>query len=110
MAMSASTHTISNKVKPACETLVIPGACQMFRRNVRGNPAAALLAVRAIGDDVVGRVLSGSAVNIRMTPWIVRNIAALHIGSVPGLDPRRPLHQCGEPLGRRWKAAGVEIE
>src|SRR3984957_15547931 len=110
MAISASTHTISSSVKPRSEALFIFGVDQVFGRNIGGKSAAAFLTIRAIGGDLIRRVISRCAVCVGMAPGIVRQDVALQVGSVPCCHARRALHQRREPLRRRRKAAGIEIE
>src|SRR5579872_5785152 len=110
MAMSASTHTISNKVKPRSEALLIFGAGQVFDRDIGGKPASAFLAVGAVGHDVVRPALSGRTIQIRMVPGIVRQAAALQIGAVPSGDPRATLHQSGKTFRGGRKATGIEVK
>src|SRR5216683_6303672 len=108
-AMIASTHTISSKVKPRCATLLI--FCgRAFERNVGSDPAAAFLAVGAIGHDVVGAVFARRAIQVDVAPGIVGNAATLQIGAVPGGHAWRALNQRGQSFGGRRKPAGVEIE
>src|SRR5882672_3146870 len=108
-AMMASTHTISSKVKPrSAASLIFRG--HAFERNVGRNPAAAFLAVGAVGHDVVGTVFAGRAVDVSVAPRIGRHAAALQIRSVPGRDAGRALYERRQSLGSRRKPAGVEIE
>src|SRR5580692_1557704 len=93
MAISASTHTISNRVKPRSETLFISCAGQVFDRDIGRDTASAFLTVRTVGDDVIGPSVARRAIHIRMVPGIVRQAAALQIGSVPGRHAGRTLHQ-----------------
>src|SRR5579863_3026416 len=100
MAISASTHTISSRVKPRCDALVISSAGQVFDRNIRRKAGAALLTVRSIRHDIVGPAFSGRAIQIGMVPGIVRDIAALEIWPVPASDTRGALYQGGETFCR----------
>src|SRR5882724_5127784 len=108
-AMMASTHTISSKVKPrSAASLIFRG--RAFERNVGRDPAAAFLAVGAVGHDVVGAVFAGRTIDVDVAPGIVGNVAALQIRPVPGGYARRALHQRRQSFGSRRKPAGVEIE
>src|SRR5579871_329976 len=107
-AMIASTQTISSKVKPCFgESLIFRG--QMFERDVGRYPTAAFLAIRSVGDDVIGAVVARGAVDVGMIPGIVGNIAALEIRSIPGSHTRCRTDQGRQSFRGRGKAPGVEI-
>src|SRR5580692_6910522 len=110
MAMSASTHTISSKVKPRSESSLILGIGHVVERNVGSNTAAAFLTIRSIRHDIVRSAFSGRAIQIGMAPGIVRHVAALEIRPVPCSDARRTLYQRRQAFRRRGKAASVEIK
>ena len=84
IAMIASTHTISSKVKPRSRGVTHFSHGHVFERNVGGDPAAAFLTVGSVGHDVIRPVLARRAIDVGVVPGIVGNVAALQIGSVPG--------------------------
>src|SRR5690242_3205667 len=97
-AMIASTQTISSKVKPCSADSFIFGG-QIFERDVGSDAATAFLAIRSVGDDVIRAVLARRAIDVSVAPGIVGNVAALQIGSVPGGNARRLLHQRAQSFG-----------
>src|SRR5258708_12146364 len=108
-AMMASTHTISSKVKPrSAASLIFRG--HAFERNVGRDPAAAFLAVGAVGHDVVRTVFAGRAVDVSAAPRISRHAAALHIRSVPGPDAARAPYARRPSLGGPRKPAPLAIQ
>src|SRR5450631_1289599 len=110
MPTIASTHTISSRVKPRCAWLFIFCGGHVLDRNIRGDTAAALLAIGAIGHDVVRAAVSRRAIDVSVVPGIVGDVAALEIRTVPGGDTRRALDQGGQALRAGRKAAGIEEE
>src|SRR5262245_42934500 len=109
-AMMASTHTISSRVKPRCVTSFISGGCRLFEGNVGGIAAATLLAIGAIGDDVIRAMLAGRPIDVGVIPGIFRNIAALQVRPIPRGNAGRPLYQRGKSLRARRKSSGIEIK
>src|SRR6185295_13867855 len=106
MAMIATTQTISSKVKPAS-----PGrASARPTGDVRRGSSATFLSVRAIGEKIIGAVLSRRAVDIGSAPGIGRNNGAFQVRSVPGRDGAGTLHQRREALGGVRVSPGVEEE
>src|SRR5262249_10697407 len=105
-AMMASAHTTSMSVKP-------PSPAPRSARpagDVGGRAGAAFGIVGAVGDDVIGAVLSGRTVDVGLAPRIVRHRSALEIGTVPGLDVAGRAHQRHQPFRRGRITAGVEVE
>src|SRR5215468_4921290 len=96
MAISASTHTISSRVKPRSESLLIFGAGQIFDGNVGRKPTSPFLAIRSVGHDVVRSAFTRRAIDVSVVPGIVRHGAAFEIRPVPGSDAWRALYQSGE--------------
>src|SRR5258708_67383 len=97
------------------ETLCLPFSIIVRARlraeyDVGGCSAAALLSVRAIGQNLVGAVLAARAVHIRCIPGIVRHSSALQVGTVPRCHARRLMRQGRQSLGGRRVATGVEIK
>src|SRR5262249_54743251 len=78
--------------------------------NVRGRAGAALLAVRAVRDDVIGAVLAWRSVDVSVPPGIIGNEARAQIRPVPGIDAAGALRQGGETFARARVAAGIEIK
>src|SRR6202521_3313334 len=93
MAMSASTHTISSKVKPRSAPSLIFRTGHVFDRNVGRKTAAALLTIRTIRQDFVRSAFSGRTIHVGVAPGIVGDVAALEIRSIPGSYTRCPAHQ-----------------
>src|SRR3979411_3433028 len=79
-AMSASTHTISSRVKPRSAPSLIFRAGHVFDGKVGRQTAAAFLAIRSIGQDIVRATVSGRAIHIGVVPGIVGGVATLEIG------------------------------
>src|SRR5437879_3304097 len=94
--MIASTATISSRTTPRSE--LIRSARPAL--NVRRRAGAALLAVRAVRNDVIGAVLAWRSVDVRMPPWIVGNEAGAQIRSVPAVDAAGALGQGSETFAR----------
>src|SRR6266404_7629548 len=109
-AMSASTYTISSRVKPRSFPSLIFRAGHVFDGNVGRQTAAAFLAIRSIGQDIVRATVSGRAIHIGVVPGIVGDVATLEIWSVPGRRARCPAHQRHQAFRRRGKPARIEIE
>src|SRR5262249_53184035 len=104
--MTASTQTISSRTTPS--SAVKKSARPAL--NVRRRAGAALLAVRAVRDDVIGSMLAGRSVDVGAPPRIVGNGAGPQVRAVPGIDPAGPLGQRAEAFAGRRIAAGIEIE
>src|SRR5581483_6590080 len=111
--ISASTHTISNSVKPRWDALFtgalfILGIDQVLGRDIGGQSAAAFLAVGAVGNDFIGAVLARRAIDVGMVPGVVRQGVALEVRAVPGADARGARHQRAKALRGGRKEAGTE--
>src|SRR5215831_21046055 len=104
--MIASTQTISSRTTPS--SAVTKSARPAL--NVRRRAGAALLAVRAVRDDVIGAVLAWRSVDVSVPPGIIGNEARAQIRPVPGIDAAGALRQGGETFARGRIAAGIEIE
>src|SRR5712671_364761 len=109
-AMSASTHTISSKVKPRSAPSLIFRTGQVFDGNVGRKTAAAFLTIRSVGQDIVRAAVSGRTIHIGVVPGIAGDVTTFEIRSVPGRYARRPAHQRRQALRRRGKPARIEIE
>src|SRR6476469_791682 len=109
-AMMASTHTISSKVKPRCVVSFILGGRRLFEGNVRRGPAATLLTIGPIGDNVIGLVFAGRPIDVWVAPGIARHVAAFQIRAIPRGHSGRAPDKRGKPLRRGREPAGVEIK
>src|SRR5713226_708085 len=110
MAMSASTHTISSKLKPRSAPSLIFRTGRVLGGNVGGKTAAAFLTIRAVGQDIVRAAISGRTIHIGVVPGIAGDVATFEIRPVPGSYARRPAHQRRQAFRRRGKPACIEIE
>src|SRR4051794_4667319 len=101
-AMIASAHTTSRSVNPLwpARSSVRPAG------NIRRRASAALLPIRAVGNNVIRPVLSGQTVEIWMSPRVVGHDRAFEIRPIPTLDAAGTLHQRRQALGARWIAPG----
>src|SRR5262249_2825504 len=122
--MIASTATISSRTTPPSPPSFrdaypcrrtgdhFAGICASARPalNVRRRAGAALLAVRAQRDDVIGAVLAWRSVDVRTPPWIVGYEAGAQIWPVPRVDAPRARCQRAETFARGRIASGIEIE
>src|SRR5580704_10592961 len=82
---------------------------RLIARNVGSGSSAALLTIRTERDDLVGRSLDRGPIDVSVSPWIVRNDAALQVRAVPLLRIAGPRHQRGEAVTRSRIAAHVEV-
>src|SRR5689334_8033969 len=123
--MIASTATISSRTTPSSPALLgayprrrtgdhFAGICAkrsaLPALNVRRRAGAALLAVRAVRDDVVRSMLAGRAVDVGAAPGVGGNLTGPQVRPVPGVDAAGPRGQRGEAFAGGRIAAGIEIE
>src|SRR5262249_15135960 len=103
------TQMTSRRVKPSSS----------FSRSI--SPAgdvgcctgATFLPIGSIGQDVIRPVLPGRAVDVLVSPRVLRDRVAFQIRPAPVRYPARPSHQGLEPLRARWIVArvkSIEIE
>src|ERR1700730_8457641 len=105
----ASTHTTSSSVKPAAgPSSALPSSALPARDVLRGA-CSTFCSIRTVREDVIGSILSGRAVDVRIAPRIGRHDAALEIRPVPGRDVGGLAHQRGKSLRAARIAPGVEI-
>src|SRR5205823_7090737 len=91
-AMISITAMTSIRVKPDLRSV-------LDIRDVGCAAGSALMAIRAVRDNLVGGALDRGVIQVGMAPRIVRHAAAFDIGSIPNLYASRPLHQSVETLG-----------
>src|SRR5438034_3670166 len=96
--MIARTQTISSKVKPRWPASFILGARLGTEHDVRSGAGSALLAVRTVGQDVVGAALARSAIQIGAVPGVIGHGAALQVRAIPRRQSRRPARQRAQSL------------
>src|SRR6266571_107651 len=106
IAIMARTQMTSISVNPPC----LPAKSARPTGNVACGPRSAFLAVRAVGDDVIGTTLSGRSIDIGVPPGVGGDDAAFQIGAVPARNAAGTLHQRAKALRARRIASGIEEE
>ena len=107
IAMTATTQMISTSVKPACPVEAVSGPAGDVGRSTRTT----FLPIRAVGNDVIGTVLSRRPVDIRTAPWVTGDHCAPQIRTIPARgDVAGALYQRGKAFRARRIAPDVEIE
>src|SRR6266508_1923100 len=89
IAIMATTQMISTRVKPACRSARSTGPAGDVARGAR----ATFLPVRAVGDAVIGTVLSRQPVDIGLAPRVAWNDGTLPIRTIPSRQVARALQQ-----------------
>src|SRR4029077_8551436 len=97
----AITQTSSSSVKPSIP-LTLPAG------DVLRSACSTFCSIGSIREDVVGPVLPGRAVDVRVAPRVGRHLASFQVRAIPGVDGAGTAHQRGEAFGRVRIAPGVE--